>query len=164
MKNGYVKLGFLIGIVLTLLGVFGCSSGMEGMAIATVNGDKILARDINDIFTRNNLTFASFDEELQARKDILDSLIIQQLFIQAAYRRHMDKMDEVNRIVLDSREKFLLDILYQREINDKIVITDQELHDLYDKEEYKISASHILLGTEDSAKMVLDSLKNGGIQ
>ena len=162
MKNGYVKLGFLIGIVLTLLGVFGCSSGMEGMAIATVNGDKILARDINDIFTRNNLTFASFDEELQARKDILDSLIIQQLFIQAAYRRHMDKMDEVNRIVLDSREKFLLDILYQREINDKIVITDQELHDLYDKEEYKISASHILLGTEDSAKMVLDSLKNGG--
>ena len=162
MKNRYRLLSLLFGVAFVMTGLFGCGSDLDELVVATVNGDKILARDINDIFTRSGSTFFTFDEELQARTDILDSLIIQQLYIQEAYRRNIDKLDEVNRIVLDNREKFLLDILYERQINDKIVITDDEVRDLYEKQEYKISASHILLGSEDSAWVILDSLKNGG--
>lgn len=162
MKNRYGRWFVYFGAALVLAGLSGCGSGDDELVVATVNGDKILARDINDIFSRSGSTFFSFDEELQARTSILDSLIIQQLYIQEAYRRDLDKLDEVNRIVLDNRERFLLDILYERQINDKIIVTDEEVQDLYEKQEYKISASHILLAGEDSARVILDSLKNGG--
>jgi len=72
----------------------GCG-GDEDLVLADVGGDKIYAQDLDDIFERNRETFLSFDEELEWRNTILDSLIIQQLLsaitcsgsLQEEYRR-----------------------------------------------------------------------------
>ncbi len=149
---------------LTLLGALfsGCGSDKD-MVIASVNGDKIYAQDLNDIFNRSRMSFASFDDEFQSRRDIVDSLVIQQLLIQAAYQKNIDEVEEVKRIILANSEKFLLDILYQAEVMDKVEVTEEEIKDFYSMLEYKVHAFHIVVKEKDTAMMIMDSLKQGGI-
>ncbi|MCX6826081.1 MAG: peptidylprolyl isomerase [candidate division Zixibacteria bacterium] len=157
----------LCQIVLIISAIFMFSLLLSGCAkndntiLAKIGSDKITAKDLNDLFGRSGINFRSFDEEYQNRKMILDSLIIQQLLIQEAYKKHLDTSEEINGIILASNNKFLLDILYQREIIDKIKVTDAEIKAFYDKLENKVQASHILLTTADTAKIVMDSLKKG---
>lgn len=138
----------------------GCG-GDEDLVLADVGGDKIYAQDLDDIFERNRETFLSFDEELEWRNTILDSLIIQQLLVQEAYKKNIDESEEVNRIVLGNRDQFLLDILYMRQVIDKINVTEEEIKDFYAKLEYKIQASHILVRDEDTAGAIMDSIQAG---
>jgi len=138
----------------------GCG-GDDNLVLAKVGGDEILAQDLDDIFKRNRGVFASFDEELEWRKTILDSLVIQQLLVQEAYRVNIDESEEVNRIVLGNRDKFLLDILYLREVADKVDITDEEIKTFYSMLEYKMQASHILVEIEETASMIMDSIQAG---
>ncbi|MBN2225734.1 MAG: peptidylprolyl isomerase [candidate division Zixibacteria bacterium] len=163
MNKGYKAFCAAVITVGLIMGVIGCGGGGgdDDMVLAKVGGDKILARDLNEIFDYNNNVFASFNEELESRKAILDSLIIQQLFIQEAYEKHIDDHEEVNRIVLAGWDQFLLDVLYQREINDKVDVTEDEIREFYDNMAEKVCVSHILVPNEDTARMILDSLKNG---
>ncbi len=147
-------------IIPLLLG--GCGNGGGDMVLAVVDGDKILAEDLDEYILRGRKTFTSFDEELEARKALLDTLIIQQLLIQAAYRLNIDESEEINRIVLANKDRFLLDILYKRKVVDQINVTDADVKDYYAKLEHKVQASHILVQQEDTAWMLIDSLKNGG--
>lgn len=159
------KLIYFPGIIgLTLLVTLFCSCGSDkDMVIANVDGDNIYARDLNDIFDRNRMNFASFDEEFQSRRDIVDSLVIQKLLIQAAYQKNIDEVEEVKRIILANSEKFLLDVLYQVQVMDKVEVTDEEIKDFYNMLEYKVHAFHILVNEKDTALMIMDSLKQGGI-
>ncbi len=158
------RLLLTISLILTLglIGLIfsGCSKG-NGLVIARVGNDKIYAQDLNDIFDRNRMNFISFEDEYNHRRAILDSLVIRQMLIQEAYKKHIDASEEVNRIVLASHDKFLLDVLYQKEIADKAKVTDEDLKDFYNKLENQMQASHILMTTEDSINIIYDSLKNG---
>ena len=161
MNKGYKVFCATVIAVGLIMGGLGCGGGGDEMVLAKVGGDKILARDLNEIFDHNNNVFTNFDEELESRKSILDSLIIQQLFIQEAYDKNIDDHEEVNRIVLAGWDQFLLDVLYQREINDKVDVTESEIREFYDNMADKVCVSHILVYSEDTARMILDSLKNG---
>jgi len=161
MNKGYKALfAAVISVGLMMVGI-GCGGGGDEMVLAKVGGDKILARDLNEIFNHNNNVYMSFDEELESRKTILDSLIIQQLLIQEAYDKNIDEHEEVNRIVLAGWDQFLLDVLYQREISDRVDVSESEIQEFYDKMENRVCVSHILVSHEDTARMILDSLKNG---
>jgi peptidyl-prolyl cis-trans isomerase C len=160
MNKSVLSIVFL-PLLLILQAVFSGCGGEGGLVLADVGGDRIVARDLNEIFDRNQQIFDNFEDEFNVRKDILDSLVIQQLLIQEAYRRNIDESEEVNRIVLANRNKFLLDVLYQRMVGDKIEISEDEIKDFYDKLEDKIQASHILVADQDSAVMILDSLRAG---
>ncbi len=155
-------LTFSLTFTLGLAGLMfsGCAKE-DSLVIAKVGDDKIFAQDINDIFDRNQMNFRTFEEEYNHKRAILDSLVIRQMLIQEAYKKHIDASEEVNRIVLASYDRFLLDVLYQKEIADKAKVTDGDLKDFYDKLENKVQASHILFSTEDTANMIYDSLKNG---
>jgi len=150
----------LTALILTASFFAGCG-GDDGLVLANVGGDKIYAQDLDDIITRSRQSFPSFDEELEWRKTILDSLVIQQLLIQEAYRFKIDESEEVNRIVLANRDNFLLDVLFLREVADKVSVTDDEIKDFYSRLEYKVKASHILVKEEETANMIIDSLNSG---
>ncbi len=147
-------------IMILALFMTACSKKSDDL-LAEVGSDKITAKDLSDIFERSQASFASFQDEFNNRRAILDSLVIQRLLVQEAYKKHIDASEEVNRIVLASTDRFLLDILYQREILDKIKVTDADMKDFYNKLENKIRASHILVTGEDTARMIMDSLKAG---
>ena len=160
MKQRSWALAIAIALLILSSMIIGCGKDDE-VVLARVGGDEITARDMDEIYGQSRMNFASLEEEYENRRSILDSLVTQRLLIKEAYRKHIDASEEVNRIVLASFDRFLLDILYQREVNDRIKITDQDLQDFYNKLEYKIQASHILVSTEDTAKMILDSIKGG---
>ncbi len=163
MKNGQRNLLLLLSSLLILGLLFGCSSDSDhGKLLAKVGGDNIYQDEVDDVVARMPQKFTKFDDELNYRRDILDSLIIQRLLIQEAYKKNIDELEEVNRLVLANKDKFLLDILYIREIEDKAKVSDQEVKDWYDKMEYKYKVSHILVKDLDTAQMILDSLQNGG--
>jgi peptidyl-prolyl cis-trans isomerase C len=141
--------------------IIGCG-GENKSIVARVGGDKILTQDLNDIFERDRQQFASFDEEFRTRRDIVDSLVIQQLLIQEAYRRNVDEVEEVNRIVLANSDNFLLDVLFDEKITSKISVTEDDIKDFYNMLEFKVHAFHIVVPDEDTALMIADSLKKGG--
>ncbi len=155
---------FLLSIAVFIAGTLftGCGEGGDDLILAKVGERNIYASDLNEIFERTNQNFTSFEEEFQHRRMILDSLVIRQLLIIEAYNRNIDKSEEVSGLILSNKDKFLLDILYLREIEDKAIVEENNIRDYYNKLEYKYRASHILLATEDSAKMVLDSIQKGG--
>ncbi len=161
MKNA--KLIIFLTAVLGSALLFGCGGddGGDNIVLAEVGGEKIYSGDLNDIFKRSRQNYLTFEEELDARRDILDSLVVQRLLIQEAYKKKIDESEEIKRIVLANQDKFLLDALYQKKIINPVEVTDDDLMDYYAKLENKIQASHILVRTLDTAMMVLDSLKNG---
>ncbi|MFH2036297.1 MAG: peptidylprolyl isomerase [Candidatus Zixiibacteriota bacterium] len=140
---------------------FGCDSE-DGLVIAKVGSDKIYAKDIDEIYARNPKRFQSFEDEYNNRRMITDSLAVQQLLIQEAYRKNIDDVEEVGRIVLANSDGFLLDALYQKEILDKVNVTEDDIKDFYSKLEFKVHAFHILVENQDTAMMLIDSLKKGG--
>ncbi len=148
--------------ILVLVGLFfvGCGGDNNDLVLAEVGSDKIHAVLLKEIFDRQVQPFDSFEEELEYRKTILDSLIIQQLLIQEAYRLGLDASEEVNRLVLANKGEFLLDVLYLREIEDKISADEEEVRAFYDSLEYKVKASHILVEDEETALILFDSLEN----
>jgi len=152
---------FLIVLVLPGLFLIGCGEDNNNLVLAEVGPDKIHAVLLNEIFDRQTQPFDSFEEELEFRRAILDSLIIQQLLIQEAYRLGLDASEEVNRLVLANKGEFLLDVLYLREIEDKVSVDEEEVRALYDSLEYKVKPSHILVKDEETALVLFDSLENG---
>ena len=160
-KTAKILLPLIIPVL--LLGFLnGCGKSGDDMVLAKVGSDEILVRDMNEIMGRANNNYLTFEDEFKHRRDILDSMVIQQLLIQEAYDKNIDDLEEVNRLVLGNKEKFLLDVLYQRAIEDNVNVTDKDIEDFYGKLDYRIKASHILLPSKDSADLILDSLQNGG--
>ena len=154
---------YLIGfLVLTLAVSFfiGCSKS-DDPVIATIGGYKLTTSEFDTYFSRVNSTFPTAQDEFNKRKEILDTMIVTRLLIQAAYEKGIDKMDEIDRIILANKDKFLLDAMYQSIISKKTIPTDAELKDFYNHLEYKYRASHILVADKDTAQMIFDKLKAG---
>jgi peptidyl-prolyl cis-trans isomerase C len=158
MKTKSIYISLIV--LLLLLIVAGC--GKKGdKAIATIGDYTITADELNQSFERFRQTFSTSQGEYDKRSEIIDSLIITRLLIQAAYEKNIDKLPEIEQIVSVNRDKFLLDALYQKHIASKIEPTDAELKNFYDKQEFKIRASHILLNNADSAQLVYEKIQNG---
>nr|MBN2278520.1 peptidylprolyl isomerase [candidate division Zixibacteria bacterium] len=160
MKNALLIITYFVLFIFGAIMLNGCGSD-DDPVIAKVDGEKITARELNDIFNRSGQKFASFDEELQNRRQILDSLIIQRLLIKEAYKKNIDESEEVKRIVLGNKDRFLLDAFYKKMVIDPVQITDEDVKDFYNKLEYKVQASHILVHSKELADSIIEKLKEG---
>jgi peptidyl-prolyl cis-trans isomerase C len=151
-----------VALLLTIAGfAAGCSKSGGGTTLATVGDYKITAAEFKDYYLPSSKQFATADEEFADRRAKLDSLIVKRLFVQAAYDKGIDKSEELARVVLANKEKFLLDVLYQREIADKSVPTAAEVRAFYNNLQYKVRAYHILVEDLDTAKMIRQRLMDG---
>ena len=157
------KLYWLPLVLIAALGiayVAGCGSS-DDKVLAQVGDYKITIKEFNDFARQLRQPFQTAQDEFNEKKKVLDSMIINRLLVQAAYEKGIDGSEDVARVVLANKDKFLLDVLYQKDIAGKAKVTDAELKDFYNKLEYKIRASHILVNSEDTANMLVDSIKNG---
>lgn len=139
---------------------------MDKKILATVNGVEITEMDMQE-------TIARFPRERQGvfngeegRKQLLDQMISFELIYNYAKDNGMDK-DEAYQ---HQAEKVLKEILTQFAINNvlsKVEVSDKEAEDYYDanKEMFKngasVTASHILVSTEDEAKKVAEEIQKG---
>jgi peptidyl-prolyl cis-trans isomerase C len=147
-------------IVALLIAVSGCSK-KEGTLVAKVGDRKIYAQDLDDILNRFGVKFNSADEELTEKKRLLDTMINQDLLILGAYEHHLENQEEVLRVVDGEKDKFLLDVLFEKHIMSKATPSEAEIKDWYVRMGEEIKASHILVDSESTAQDVLNKLKNG---
>ncbi|MFQ5607878.1 MAG: peptidylprolyl isomerase [Candidatus Zixiibacteriota bacterium] len=151
---------FMVLIGVGALG--GCGSGSDGQVIAVVNGDPVPLSELdNQLKMARRQFFGSFEEELEARKTLTETLVIQQLLVQEAYKKNLDESEEVARIALSNKEKFLLDVLFEKVVDPGYQPTGSQVQDAFDRLEYKYRASHILVETRAEADAVVDSLEAG---
>lgn len=147
----------LFGMVVLLSG---CGD-KDNDVLADIGSYKITTEEFNDYYRNVRFPYASAQEEFDMKREFLDSLVIRRLLIQAAYDKGIDKLDDITRLVLANKDKFLLDILYQRNVVDKAKVTEAEVKHFWDNLEYRVRASHIVVNNEDTAKALVDRILAG---
>lgn len=158
MRKTNILLAALFVVMIGLAAGCGDSGGSK---LATVGDYAITAEEFNDYYQPLSRQFPTAEEEFAHRKATLDSLIVKRLFVQAAYDKGIDQSEELARVVLANKEKFLLDVLYQREISSKSQPTPAEVRAFYNNLEYKVRAYHILVEDLDTAKALRQQLDDG---
>lgn len=154
---------YAIGLILFTLAIsvfIGCGKS-DDKVIADIGGYKLTTSEFNDYFARTRLTFPTAQDEFNKRREILDTMIVTRLLIQAAYEKGIDKMDEIDRIILANKDQFLLETIYQALISDKSKATDVEIKEFYNRLKFKYRASHILVADKDTAQMLFDKIQKG---
>lgn len=161
MKRKTLMILLSLLIVASLIPLSGCSK-KEGAVVAKVGDRKIYAKDVDDILERFGARFNSADEELTEKRRLLDTMINQNLLIIGAYEHHLENQEEVLRVVDGEKDKFLLDVLFDKHIMSKAVPSEAEIKDWYTRMGEEIKASHILVDSEATAQEILGKLKAGG--
>jgi peptidyl-prolyl cis-trans isomerase C len=155
-------------LILAIFFVLGCiqNGNTEGPIIAKVNDAVITKED----FLRSLDSLPGWAKDRfsskEGKKQFLEELIKRELLYQEAERIGLDKDKEFLEKLEDFKKMTLLSILIKREIEEKAVVSDEEVKKYYDnnKEEFRtdmVRASHILVDTEDDAREILKRIKNG---
>jgi peptidyl-prolyl cis-trans isomerase C len=154
------KSEFVVGALMLAALITGCSKSNDKV-VADVGSYEITVEQFEELARNLPATFANAQEEFDIKSQLLDSLVVQRLLIQAGYEKGIDKSEEVARAVAANKEKFLLDILYKRHIEDKVTATDAEIQALHAKLEFRNRVSHILVSSLDSAEALVRRLAQG---
>lgn len=152
--------GFVLGAMLSAGLIVGCSKSDEKV-VAEVGDYKITVEEFKDLSQGMTGSFRTAEEEFEAKSEVLDSLVVQRLLVQAAYDNGLDKAEEVAQAVLANKDKFLLDALYKKHVADKAEVTEAELKDFYNKLEFKRRVSHILVSDKDTADALVKRISEG---
>jgi peptidyl-prolyl cis-trans isomerase C len=104
----------------------------------------------------------------ERKKDLVDDMVSEELLLQEAKRRGLDKLDDVKRLTEEADKKILVAKLIEQEIDKNSKAADPlEPLNYYDahKEEFRapllLRASHILVKTEAEAKSLKSQLDLG---
>ena len=147
-------------LILSLMMLAGCEKS-EGPVVAEVDGKDITLDDFKEYYRYPTQNFASAQDEFDAKREALDSMMVTEMLIHTAHDKGMDDMPDVNKVLAASTDRFLLDALYQKEIQDKINVTDAEIKEFYDNQKWQVRAAHILVETEQEANDIIERIKNG---
>lgn len=159
MRNCYL-FSLMVLAVLALGILAGCGSS-DVKTLADVGNYALKTDEFDDYYRNFRTTYATAQDELNRKKEMLDSLIVKRLLVQAAYEKGIDQLEEISRVVLANKDRFLLDILYLRKIVDKSTVTEAEIKDFHNHLQYKVRASHILVKELDTAQALLQRLSDG---
>jgi peptidyl-prolyl cis-trans isomerase C len=153
--------------MICLMMAYGCAKkpAADDKALATVGNQTIMVSDFKGRIDK----LPDYYKKVvtQNKKRYLDELIIEMMFYEDAVRSGIDKSREIDDIVKEAKKKIVIAKFIKNEVEDKLVVDDAEIKAFYDehKEESKTPqmwrASHILVADEQSAKDILDQLKNG---
>ena len=151
----------LSAVILALAAFLSGCSKQQSQVVAKVGDRAIYADDITSIIDRSGYRFQSAADELKARRELLDTLINQNLLIIGAYEHKLEGQEEVQRVIEGEKIKFLLDVLFERRILSKATPSEAEVKDWYARMGEEIKASHILVNSEPTAQEVLKKIKEG---
>ena len=136
----------------------------EEEVLAIVNGEEITINEYNEKLKQlSNFEKARYRGE-EGHKEFLNALVQQKLMVQKAKKMGLDKDEEVQKkieaLMQEVTKRVLVEALVEREVLDKVVVTNKEAKKYYDKnkkefqEKEKVRARHILVATEEEAKKI----------
>lgn len=161
------KLGALV-LVAAL--AFGCGAGPGGSSepksrvILKVNEAEITVADFQKELDRLPPHLKSLASTKEGQKQFLEEMVKRELLLQEAERRKIGERPEIVEKAKDFRRRLLLEALLEEEIGAKVMVDEKEAEGYYKAhpEEFRadrVRAKHILVGSEEEAKKVLERLK-----
>ncbi|HUV29903.1 MAG TPA: peptidylprolyl isomerase [Acidobacteriota bacterium] len=155
--------GVVVLVVSILLGsaMFSGCGDSGNRTIAVVGDYNITLDEFEETTQGMRQTFPKADMEFAKRRQALDSLIVTRMLVQAAYEKGIDQHEEIARVVLANKDKFLLDVLYLRHVVENTDASDAEIRDFYNHLEHKLRAYQIVVDSLETAQMLFDRLKEG---
>lgn len=143
-----------------ILAIAGCQKAPKDV-VAKVGKRYITIDDVNARFDPRWSRFTSFEDELQKKKDMLEQLVQDKLLLAGAYRAGLDKDSTVLAAIEKSKNNLLLNVLYQKEVVEKVNLTDDDLMDYYKSLGEEVRARHILVKDKSLADSLYEAIKSG---
>jgi len=135
--------------------------------LVTVADKSITIKDFKDKFSRLPKHYQAVAEK--NKKNLLDDMIVESLFLEDALRNGLDKDKEIKDILVEARKKIIIAKFVKTEVDDKVKVSEDEMKAFYEehKDEFKTPqmwrASHILVASEGEAKDVAAELSKGKV-
>jgi len=149
-----------IALILSLtLSLAACSR--RNKTLANVGPGKITLGDFQDAY-KPPLVPGDSASILSGKTELLSRMIEQKLMVNEAISRGMEKDPKLLQDLEEIKKNILLQELYKDEILKKAQPTDSDVKKFYEKLGKEAKASHILVKTEEEAKEVAKTLKDGG--
>ncbi len=104
----------------------------------------------------------------QHKKDFLNDMVAEHFLLKEAQKRGVQNDPEVKELMEAARRKIIISRLVEKEIDDKIKLGSDEAERYYNdhRDEFMtqltLRASHILVKTEEEAKLIKAQLESGG--
>jgi peptidyl-prolyl cis-trans isomerase SurA len=151
-KGNIVKI-FSLFAFLGLVTIIACSSKKK-QVVAEIGDEKIYLEDYEKQYlkTQNNLDSAR-NMSPEKRKEFLDLYIKYRLKVKDARDRGMLKSEDIQTDLNQYKSNFITSFLIDKEV------VEPRIKELYDRKEYEVRASHILVNLSQQNKNPEDSVK-----
>lgn len=169
-----MKIRILFAVGLFWMGLLpGCSKTdptvplSETQALAEVNGHVITVGDFSKQWFELPEVIRRMYTKEDGKKDFLNELITRELLLQEARQRKLDRDPALNSQVEAFRERLLLEAMLKQEVENKIVVSDEELSSYFEAHKTSLApieevrVQHILVKTEAQARNLLAKLAQG---
>ncbi|MBK6504890.1 MAG: peptidylprolyl isomerase [Ignavibacteria bacterium] len=140
-------------LFLVLVSLAACSSKKK-QVVAEIGDEKIYLGEYENQYlkTQGNLDSAK-NSSIESRKEFLDLYIKYRLKVKDARERGLLKSDDIQNDLNQYKSNFVTSFLVDKEV------VEPQIKSLYDKKEYEVRASHILVNLPQQNKSVEDSIK-----
>ncbi|MFO7887076.1 MAG: peptidylprolyl isomerase [Eubacteriales bacterium] len=138
----------------------------ENKVLAKVNGRKITENDLEKVISSLPQQQAMQMQGEEGKKRLLNELIAGEMFYLDAVENELDKEEEFQKILEETKENLLQRYAVQKVMED-VDVKDEEIKETYNqnKEKYmdqeKISAKHILVDEEEKSKEIKEEIDKG---
>ncbi|MGB3016864.1 MAG: peptidylprolyl isomerase [Ignavibacteria bacterium] len=151
-KKRFIKVSSLF-LFLVLVSLAACSSKKK-QVVAEIGDEKIYLGEYENQYlkTQGNLDSAK-NSSIESRKEFLDLYIKYRLKVKDARERGLLKSDDIQNDLNQYKSNFVTSFLVDKEV------VEPQIKSLYDKKEYEVRASHILVNLPQQNKSVEDSIK-----
>ena len=128
MKRAVVLLALVLGTFL-----LGCAGGGEGPVLAEVGETHIHAAQLRHFEEHLAESLRSKEAGIKGRRQHLQALIDKEILMQEAAARGWDRDRDIRRKLEREWTERLVNEFFAREVNAKVVVEEQEIHDHYQK-------------------------------
>ena len=135
--------------------------------LASVNGKPITSTDVDNFIMAMGRNGQAYNNP-QGRAAVLEQLIAQRLFLLDAQRNLLEREPAFKEQLAALKEQLLMEYAITKCV-EGVQVKEEEVRAFYEehKEEFvagaTVNASHILVDTEEQARQILESIKNGDI-
>jgi len=163
------RLVFLITVMASILLLFSCARQGKQKAgyVAKVGSTTITQEDISREMQALPEQIQKIFEGPEGTERFVNELVKKEILYQEAKKKGLDKSPDYQKKVEDFKKLTLIGQLLEKEIEEKVKVSDKDVRDYYEahKKDFtannQVRASHILVKTEEEAKGIVEQLKKG---
>lgn len=138
---------------------------MENKILAKVDGRQVYESDLNALM-RNLGQNAAYFQGAEGRKKLVDELVMHELMYSDAVEKNLENDTEFIEVI-NSMKKSMLQQYALRKMFNEISVTEEDIKSYYEahNEKFKtdemVSASHILVDSQEKAYEILEDITDG---